>query len=139
MVAVTVVESAIAGKRLALIQTPKDLRPRPLVYKGITRRGPEILQKMGSRCAPETTLKGSHSDWEHQHHPNNHQLPSCLFLTGLLNVSNWNVGSGARLALTAGDLPQTFINASWFDWEPLTLVHRAFCQSTKFPCGVKTQ
>ena len=60
--AVTVVESAIAGKRLALIQTPKDLRPRPLVYKGITRRGPEILQKMGSRCAPETTLKGSHSD-----------------------------------------------------------------------------
>ena len=45
--AVTVVESAIAGKRLALIQTPKDLRPRPLLYKGITRRGPEVLQKTG--------------------------------------------------------------------------------------------
>jgi len=39
------VESAIAGKRLALIQTLKDLRPRPLLYKGITRRGPEVLQK----------------------------------------------------------------------------------------------
>jgi hypothetical protein len=30
---VAAVESAIAGKRLALIQTPKDLRPRPLLYK----------------------------------------------------------------------------------------------------------
>jgi hypothetical protein len=48
VVAVTVVESAIAGKRLALIQAPKDLRPRPLLYKkGITRRGPEVLQKTG--------------------------------------------------------------------------------------------
>ena len=64
-VVVVPVESAIAGKRLALIQTPKDLRPRPLLYKGITRRGPEVLQKMGLRCAPETTLKGSHSDWGH--------------------------------------------------------------------------
>ena len=47
VVAVAVVESAIAGKRLALIETPKE-SPAQTVPKlfldGITRRGPEVLQ-----------------------------------------------------------------------------------------------
>ncbi|CUS34433.1 exported hypothetical protein [Candidatus Nitrospira nitrificans] len=66
---VAAVESAIAGKRLALIKTLKDLRPRPLLYKGITRRGPEVLLKTGSQIGPTATLKSLHSDWRHQYHP----------------------------------------------------------------------
>lgn len=44
------VESAIAGKRLALIQTPKESPAQTvpnLLLEGITRRGPEVLQKTG--------------------------------------------------------------------------------------------
>jgi hypothetical protein len=48
--AVAVVESAIAGKRLALIESPKGLSGPGLphlLYNGITRPGPEFLQKTG--------------------------------------------------------------------------------------------
>ena len=44
-------------------------------------------------------------------------------------VACYSGGSGARLALTADDLPQTFIHAGGFDTEPLTLVHMAVCRS----------
>lgn len=50
-VAVVVVESAIAGKRLALIESPKESPAQTvpnLLLDGITRRGPEFLQKTGS-------------------------------------------------------------------------------------------
>lgn len=46
--AVAVVESAIAGNRLALIETPKESPAQTalnLLLDGITRRGPEFLQK----------------------------------------------------------------------------------------------
>ncbi len=48
--AVAVVESEIAGKRLTLIETPKGLSGPGLpnlLLKGITRLGPEFLQKTG--------------------------------------------------------------------------------------------
>lgn len=51
-VAVVVVESAIAGKRLALIETPKESPAQTvpnLLLDGITRRGPEFLRKTGSQ------------------------------------------------------------------------------------------
>lgn len=51
-VAVVVVESAIAGKRLALIKTPKEPPAQTvpnLLLDGITRRGPEFLRKTGSQ------------------------------------------------------------------------------------------
>lgn len=44
--AAAVVESAIAGKRLALIETPKESPAQTaqnLFLDGITRRGPEFL------------------------------------------------------------------------------------------------
>lgn len=45
-VAVVVVESAIAGKRLALIESPKESPAQTVpnfLLDGITRRGPEFL------------------------------------------------------------------------------------------------
>ncbi len=49
--AVAVVESAIAGKRLALIESPKESPAQTvpnLLLDGITRRGPDFLQNTGS-------------------------------------------------------------------------------------------
>ena len=66
--AVAVVESAIAGNRLALIETPTESPAQTapnLLLEGSTRRGPEFLQKTECSDEPETILKGSHSDWEH--------------------------------------------------------------------------
>ena len=51
-VAVVVVESAIAGKRLALIESPKESPAQTvanLLLDGITQRGPEFLYKTGSQ------------------------------------------------------------------------------------------
>ena len=50
--AVVVVESAIAGKRLTLTETPKESPAQTvpnLLLDGITRRGPEFLRKTGSQ------------------------------------------------------------------------------------------
>lgn len=49
-VAVGAVGNAIAGKRLSLIKTPKELSGPGLPHlllNGITRHGPEFLQKTG--------------------------------------------------------------------------------------------
>ena len=47
-VAVVAVENAIAGKRLPLIETGLSGPDLPnLLLDGITRRGPEFLQKTG--------------------------------------------------------------------------------------------
>jgi hypothetical protein len=66
--AVAVVESAIAGKSLALIETPQESPAQTVLNVlciGITRRGPEVLSKNGCSDEPATTLKGSYPDWEH--------------------------------------------------------------------------
>ncbi len=98
--AVVEVESAIAGKRLALLETPKESPaqtvPIPLL-EGITRRGPEFLQQTASQHWPAATLgtplplpsdtqlcliptTGSiHLSFESK----NQSLPGNLFLTAL--------------------------------------------------------
>lgn len=129
--AVTVVESAIAGKRLALIQTPKDLRPRPLLYKGhyAARAGSSPENRM-TRCARYNIERFTFRLGT----PTLFQIITSYRLACLSRAyweaANWKVSFGARLALTAGHLPQTFINAGWFNREPLTLVHGALCRST---------
>jgi hypothetical protein len=57
--AVVVVESAIAGKRLALLETPKESPAQTvpnLLLDGNTRRGPEFIRKTGSQHWPASTL-----------------------------------------------------------------------------------
>lgn len=60
-----VVESAIAGKQLALIETPQESPAQTVpnvLCIGITRRGPEVLPKIERSDEPATTLKGSRPD-----------------------------------------------------------------------------
>ncbi|WP_413933553.1 hypothetical protein [Nitrospira sp. BLG_1] len=57
--AVVVVESAIAGKRLALIETQKESPAQTvpnLLLDRIMRRGPEFIRKTGSQHWPASTL-----------------------------------------------------------------------------------
>jgi hypothetical protein len=58
-VAVAVVESAIAGKQLALIEAPEESPAQTvshLPFNGITRRGPEFIRTTGSQNLPTTTV-----------------------------------------------------------------------------------
>ena len=57
--AVVVVENAIAGKQLALLESPKESPAQTvpnLLLDGITRRGPEFPQKTGSQNWSAATL-----------------------------------------------------------------------------------
>lgn len=91
--AVVVVESAIAGKRLALLETPKESPAQTvpnLLLDGITRRGPEFIRKTeshhwllmitsDSQVCLIATAGSIHFSFESE----NQSLPSNLFLKAL--------------------------------------------------------